>query len=229
MSPGALPPSIGVSVTNRSLHLRRVGSETDQKLPEPANDRQGDPDARLIEEVADGNVQAAAELINRHADRIFAIGMRMLGDQSAAEDLVQDVFFKIWKNAAKWEPGRAKFSTWLHRVAINLCYDRMRKHREASLEDMTDDVKDQPGQEPDGQEALEQQETADRVRKAVASLPERQAAAIALSHFEGYTNGETADILETTVEAVESLLARGRKSLRKILEGDREALIGGKE
>ena len=79
---------------------------------------------------------AAAELIARHSDRIFAIGYRMLGDQLSAEDLTQEVFFKVWKHAGKWEPGRALFSTWLHRVTVNLCYDHLRKRREVKLNDL---------------------------------------------------------------------------------------------
>ncbi len=77
-------------------------------------------------------------------------------------------------------------------------------------------------------EALEEKLMGDRVRSALGTLPERQRAAIALCHFEGFTNSETADILETTIEAVESLLTRGRRKLRELLQDERQEIIGEK-
>lgn len=187
-----------------------------------------DPDAALVEAVAAGDMTAAASLVARHSDRIYAIGYRMLGDEPSAEDLTQEVFFKIWKNAAKWQPGRALFSTWLHRVAVNLCYDQLRKRREVKLGDLPDGVQNNPDPGPGAEDILEARAMSRTIEQALLSLPERQRAAIALCHFEGFTNGETADILETTVEAVESLLTRGRRKLRELLENERQELIGGK-
>lgn len=183
-----------------------------------------DPDAALVSAAGNGDMSAAAELLTRHADKIYALGYRMLGNAEAAEDLTQDVFFKIWKNATDWQPGRARFSTWLYRVAINLCYDRLRKRRESSVEDLPEVMRDQASDET-AEYVLERQLTRDRVQEAIASLPERQAAAIMLCHFHGYTNKEAAQIMDTSDEAVESLLARGRRKLKELLKDER---IGGK-
>lgn len=188
--------------------------------------RSGDPDGALVAAVASGDMSAAAQLVARHSDRIYAIGFRMLGDRQLAEDLTQEVFFKVWKNAAKWEPGRALFSTWLHRVCVNLCYDHLRKRREVKLEDLPQEHRDTHDPGPDAHDALEAKLMGARVRDAMAALPERQRAAIALCHFEGFTNTETADILETTVEAVESLLTRGRRKLKELLQSERREIIG---
>lgn len=187
-----------------------------------------DPDAALIGAVADGDMTAAGELIARHSERIFAIGFRMLGEEQLAEDLTQDVFFKVWNNAAKWQPGRALFSTWLHRVTVNLCYDHLRKRREVKIEDLPQVQQDKPAAGPSADEALEEKLMSARIRAALGTLPERQRAAIALCHFEGFTNSETADILETTIEAVESLLTRGRRKLRELLQDERQEIIGEK-
>lgn len=187
-----------------------------------------DPDAALVAAVASGDMTAAGELIARHSDRIFAIGFRMLSDRQLAEDLTQDVFFKVWKNAAKWEPGRALFSTWLHRVTVNLCYDHLRKRREVKIEDLPQMQQDNPDPGPGVDEALEEKLMSARIRSALDALPERQRAAIALCHFEGFTNSETADILETTIEAVESLLTRGRRKLKELLQSERLEIIGEK-
>lgn len=187
-----------------------------------------DPDTPLVIAAGQGDMEAAAKLIDRHSGRLFAIGYRMLGDREAAEDLVQDVFFKVWKHASKWEPGRALFSTWLHRVAVNLCYDRLRKKKEDSVEDLPEPAREVSHQET-AETILQRSATMEEVRAAVASLPERQRAAITLCHFEGMTNREAAEVLETTDEAVESLLARGRRKLRDLLVERKDELLGAIE
>lgn len=207
----------------RSLDIEPGKAESSAALSRPA-----DPDAALVAAVASGDMTAAAELIGRHSDRIFAIGYRMLGDELLAEDLTQEVFFKVWKHAGKWEPGRALFSTWLHRVTVNLCYDHLRKRREVKLDDLPDALQDRPDPGPGALEVLAEKAMSTRVTAAILSLPERQRAAITLCHIEGFTNIETAEILETTVEAVESLLTRGRKKLKELLQGEQAELSGGK-
>lgn len=208
--------------------MRSLDFEPGRQETTPPGAQKVDPDAALVGAVAAGDMTAAGELIARHSERIFAIGFRMLGNEQLAEDLTQDVFFKIWNNAAKWEPGRALFSTWLHRVTINLCYDQLRKRREVKLDDLPQVHRGNPDPGPGADEALEKKMMSARVRSALDILPERQKAAIALCHFEGFTNSETADILETTIEAVESLLTRGRRKLKELLQSERQEIIGEK-
>jgi len=85
-----------------------------------------DPDADLVADVAAGDVRAMQALVTAKLPRIMALATRMLGDPAEAEDIAQETFLRIWKHAGTWRQGRAKFDTWIHRVALNLCYDRLR-------------------------------------------------------------------------------------------------------
>lgn len=172
-----------------------------------------DPDAALVRAVAEGDANAARELMDRHLARILRVGRRMLGDAAEAEDVAQEVFLRVWRNAAKWKPGRAKFETWMHRVAINLCLDRLRRRREVFM-DAPPDRADH-GDGPDG--VLLQAQTSTAIEAALARLPERQRAAIVLCHYQELTNIEAAAAMSISVEAVESLLSRGRRKLREEL------------
>lgn len=173
-----------------------------------------DPDADLIRRVARGEARAAETFVRRHADRLLRLARRMLNDQAEAEDVAQDVFLRVWKEAPDWRPGGAKFQTWMHRVALNLCYDRLRRRRETPDAEAGLSVAD-PADSP-GDVWLARQRAA-RVRQAMAALPERQRAAIALCHFEEASNIDAAAALEVSVEALESLLARGRRALKAAL------------
>ena len=184
---------------------------------DPAGHQVSDPDLELVRLVARRDQEAARLLVERHMQKIYAVAVRMLNNTHEAEDVTQEVFLRVWTHAEKWTPGRARFETWMHRVAINLCYDRLRRKREIVVDALPDRIDDSP----DPAEALLAQGLAGRVSQAVARLPERQRAAITLSHYQGLSNIEAAEILEVSVEAVESLLARGRRALRAALIDDR--------
>ncbi|MEJ0026631.1 MAG: RNA polymerase sigma factor [Rhizomicrobium sp.] len=172
-----------------------------------------DPDADLVARVGRGDRAAAAVLMARHLPRMLALSRRMLSDPIEAEDAVQDAFIQLWTHASRWEPGRAKIGTWLYRVTLNKCYDRLRRRPTVRLEAAAEVVDPAPGPEASLQNAA----VAVQIEAALAALPERQRAAIQLCHFEGCGNIEAADILGISVEALESLLARGRRALRATL------------
>jgi RNA polymerase sigma-70 factor (ECF subfamily) len=172
-----------------------------------------DPDAGLVERVARGESAAAAALVARHLPRITALARRMLGNAAEAEDAAQDVFLKVWTHAKTWRPGAAKFETWLWRVAANACTDRLRKRRTVPL----DETHDRPDPGLSALDGLERDERARAVDAALQTLPERQRAAIALCHFQGLGNIEAAAALDISVEALESLLSRGRRALKEKL------------
>lgn len=139
----------------------------------------------------------------------------MLGDRAEAEDVTQEVFLRAWKALPGWEP-RAKFSTWLHRVALNLCYDRLRKKREA----LPGELPEQADTGLGPAEAYDQAQRVGAIETAIRRLPERQGAALTLCALQGHSQAEAAEILEISVEALESLLARARRTLRaELLEG----------
>lgn len=154
-------------------------------------------------------------LVNRYSPGVLSLATRMLGDSAEAEDVTQETFIRAWKALPTWEP-RAKFSTWLHRVALNLCYDRLRKRREVLPEALPDRA--DPALGP--QDALDQTQRVKAVEAAIARLPERQSAALTLCALQGHSQTEAAEIMEVSVEALESLLARARRTLRaELLEG----------
>jgi RNA polymerase sigma-70 factor (ECF subfamily) len=145
---------------------------------------------------------------------MVGLARRMLGDAMEAEDVAQDVFLRVWREAPRWRPGQARFETWMHRVALNLCYDRLRRRREIPDPEAGLTTVDPT---PSAQAQLLARERAGRVRDAMAKLPERQRAAIALCHFQELTNIEAARVMDVSVEALESLLARARRALKASL------------
>ncbi len=169
-----------------------------------------DPDTDLVVRVGKKDRAAAQALMARHLPAMLAVARRMLSGQAEAEDCVQEAFLKVWTHAAKWQPGKAKFETWLYRVVLNQCYDRLRKKVPEPLEAAAD--------VPDGAVApdhgLEVADIVKEVDAALKTLPERQRAAVLLCHFQEHGNNEAAEILGISVEALESLLARGRRTLR---------------
>jgi RNA polymerase sigma-70 factor (ECF subfamily) len=173
----------------------------------------GDPDEELLIRIADGDPAASRALVARKLPRILGLAQRMLGDKAEAEDVAQEAFLRVWRQAPKWRPGEARFDTWLHRVSLNLCYDRLRRRREISTDDAPEVVDDGPA--PD--RGLEAEDTGRRVGQALAKLPDRQREAVVLCHYQELGNIEAAAVMGVTVEALESLLSRGRRSLRVAL------------
>ena len=169
-----------------------------------------DPDTDLVARAGRGDRAAAQALMVRHLPAMLALARRMLSGQAEAEDCVQEAFLKAWTHAGRWQPGKAKFETWLYRVTLNQCYDRLRKKPVEPLEAAMD--------VPDGADGpdhgLEVAALETEVNAALLELPERQRAAIMLCHHQERGNIEAAEILGISVEALESLLARGRRTLR---------------
>ena len=173
----------------------------------------GDPDEALLARVADGDPAAVRALVARKLPRLLSLAVRMLGDAAEAEDVAQETFVRAWKQARAWRPGVAKFDTWMHRVALNLCYDRLRRRREAPTDTPPEVVDDGPA--PD--RGLQAMETGERVAAAMRALPDRQREAIVLCHYQELSNIEAAALMGISVEALESLLSRGRRALRMAL------------
>jgi RNA polymerase sigma-70 factor (ECF subfamily) len=172
-----------------------------------------DPDEALLVRIADGDPAAVRALVGRKLPRILGLAQRMLSDPAEAEDVAQEVFLRVWRQAPKWRPGAARFDTWVHRVALNLCYDRLRRRREV----VTDDPPEQTDEGPAPDRGLIARDAGERVAQALQRLPDRQREAIVLCHYQEMGNIEAAGVMGVTVEALESLLSRGRRSLRTAL------------
>jgi len=182
-----------------------------------------DPDQALIDRMARGEEAALRALMDLHLERILTYARRMLGDASEAEDVAQDVFMRAWTLADKWQPGAAKYQTWLHRITHNLAIDRLRKRRGVSI----DDVAEPPDPAPSADQLIMEIQRSARVNRAISLLPDNQRAAISLCHTKGLGNIEAAKVLGVSVEALESLLSRGRRKLREHLAGEVASLLDG--
>lgn len=172
-----------------------------------------DPDEELVRRVGQGDPAAIQAMVARKLPRMLTLAQRMLGDATEAEDVAQEAMLRAWRQAPRWAPGQAKFDTWLHRVGLNLCYDRLRRRREIA----TEAPPDRPDDGPAPDRGLLALETGARVEAALAKLPERQREAIVLCHYQELGNIEAAGLMNVSVEALESLLSRGRRALRTAL------------
>jgi len=178
-----------------------------------------DPDAQLLAGVGRNDPEAVRQLVARKLPRLLSLAQRLLGHRGEAEDLAQDAFIRVWKQAAHWQPGGARFDTWLHRVALNLCYDRLRRRRDDAP--APDDETSEPiDPAPTPERALLDVQRGQRVAAALAALPVRQREAIVLQYYQELSNVEAAALMQISVEALESLLSRARRALRAQLIGD---------
>jgi RNA polymerase sigma-70 factor (ECF subfamily) len=179
-------------------------------------------DEHLMIRAGTGDRAACELLVGRHLGRVVGFAQRTLGNRSDAEDAAQDVFLRVWAAAPRWKRGAARFTTWLYRVAMNVCLDRLQKKRES----LGDDLPELSDPRPEPSHAVADAEVARHVDAAVASLPATQRIAVTLCHYQGLSNGEAAEVIGVSVEALESILARGRRAIRAQLQPIAPALLG---
>lgn len=177
-------------------------------------------DAALLAATARGDRAAARRLTDRLLPVVYAHAVRLLGDAAEAEDVAQEAMLRLWRVAPEWRAGEAKVTTWLYRVTANLCTDRLRRRRGVGLDAIPEPEDGRPG----AAEAMMQEMRARALAEALAALPERQRVAVVMRHLEGRSNPEIAAVLEISVEAVESLTARGKRALSASLGQRREEL-----
>lgn len=173
-----------------------------------------DPDADLIDQVAQGDERAFEQLVHKYQSMVFSTIYRYIGNPDDVEDLAQEVFVKIWHNIKKFKM-RSKLSTWIYRITVNHCltYRKRQKKIPVSLDALTE-----KGSTPDSLVTEPDHETAhkiEQVKKAVRELPPRQRMALVLSQYEEKTYKEIAEIMDISVASVESLIFRARTALRK--------------
>jgi RNA polymerase sigma-70 factor (ECF subfamily) len=168
-------------------------------------------DEELMARVARADQQAFTRLLERHANGLHGFLTRMIRNRADAEDLTQESFLRVWRHKHRWEPDRVRFSTWLYRIGHNLCVDRLRRQREAPLDAAPESAERAHAWDPD------EERRRSIVRREIAALPERQRTALVLCHHQGMSNIEAAQVLDVSVDALESLLARARRTLREKL------------
>src|SRR6188472_3104332 len=165
-----------------------------------------DSDEALMARVARGDERAFQVLARRHLPAMLGLARRILRNAADAEDVSQEALMRVWTHAPRWQPV-AQFRTWLTRVVVNLCLDRKRRAPWVELEAAGEIV--DPA--PDAGQQAEQSERDKLVAKATAELPVRQRTAIVLTYGDGMSNAQVAEILDTTVSAVETLLVRAKQ------------------
>jgi len=180
-----------------------------------------DDDGRLLEACAAGDGVAFRALMSRHLGVVVAAARRVTTSQAEAEDVAQETFLRLWNGACDVTVPPGGLRAWLRRVAVNLAIDHLRRMKRLGV---TDDVPEQPVA-ADQLDGLAAADRASRVEAALAGLPERQRVAIGLFHFEELSQREVADAMAISEDALESLLARGRRRLRRLLEADIAELL----
>jgi RNA polymerase sigma-70 factor (ECF subfamily) len=167
-------------------------------------------DEQLVTLSAGGDRRAFDELVVRHGPYALRIAVRLLRDTALAEDLAQEAFVRCWSQIQRFDPRRARFTTWLYRIVVNLCIDAKRRHEPEPLPVDFDII--------DGGEGVDEMMASDErdtvLAQAFNELPTRQRAALTLVYYDGLSGAEAARVLGSSVKAVERLLARARLYLR---------------
>lgn len=171
------------------------------------------PDAELMALATAGDRGAFDTLASRYALRLRRAALRVLGDPAAAEDVAQDALLRAWMRAGTYDPRQASVSTWMHRIAVNAAIDRVRATRPSTA--VPEDLPD-PG--AGALHSVMRQQRSQLLLDAIATLPDRQRQAIALTYAHGWSGQDAARALSVSTRALEGLLHRGRKVLRAYLE-----------
>jgi RNA polymerase sigma-70 factor (ECF subfamily) len=183
-------------------------------------------ETRLAKLSRGGDRHAFAELVELYKDKIFHLGYRMLNQKQEAEDVVQETFLRVYKNLDRYDENQ-KFSTWIYRIATNLCIDRLRKRKPSYSIDaeMTDGegtdwhsmlASDDAG--PD--EELILSETQQNIREAIQTLPDKYKSVVILRYLHDMSLQEIGEVLEMPVTTVKTRVHRGREFLRKKLDSE---------
>ncbi len=167
----------------------------------------------LVQLFVNGDKKSANILIERLMPKIFSQAYSILGNQNDAEDITQETFIRLWKMAPAWKQDKAEITTWLYRVVKNQCIDKIRKDKKFTDED----IKDHQDNKLNAFEKLQNKERDKKLYMAISSLPSRQKKVTIMRHIYGYTNYEIADEMNISVAAVESLIARGKRSISQML------------
>lgn len=183
----------------------------------PASDDDAE-DIRLMRLAGGGDMAAFERLVERHQGLVVGTVGRMLGNSSDVEDIAQQVFIRVWKNAGRYV-ARAKFTTWLLTITRNLVFNELRRRKRHNVQSLQSEegeeerqFRDEKTTEPDA--SLLDHELEQAIKDAIAELPETQRMAVILRRYEELSYEQIAEVLDQTVPAVKSLLFRARTELR---------------
>ncbi|MDA9180169.1 sigma-70 family RNA polymerase sigma factor [Emcibacteraceae bacterium] len=180
-------------------------------------------DEDLMLRIGEGDQTAYGMLVDRHLSLNLGYATKLLGNSAEGEEVMQEAFIRVWKHAAKWDPARkTKFTTWFYRVVTNLCYDVCRKRKPQENVEILENI---PSSDTGAENIIAVDQRSAQIKKVLELLPQRQSTAIMLCYFQGLSNKEAAEVMEVSLNALESYLVRGRRKLAEILGAERDQLL----
>jgi len=180
-------------------------------------------DETCMAAIAAGSTRAFKAVMDTYMQDVFRFSYSMLGDKTRAEDMAQETFLRLWSHGNSWSP-KGRLKSWLLKIAHNLCVDELRRIKgHINVDDIAPVLADKAA---GPREIFVGLQSADIVRNTLMMLPERQRAALMLVHYHEHTNIEAAEIMDVSVDALESLLARGRRTMREKLDAQKINLLG---
>lgn len=178
-------------------------------------------DEDLVRRFQGGDAGAFAALVHRHERRVYNLALRMTGREEDARDATQDAFLAALRKLHTFR-GEAAFTTWMHRVTVNACYDLLRKRQRAPLSiEPAPAEADRPRAEPTAPDHAERVELAIDVRRALLAVPEEFRAVLILCDVQDLSYEDAAAALGVPIGTVKSRLHRGRVALGRLLAGER--------
>jgi len=185
----------------------------------PKDSSEVSPDAMLVHQLLQRDVDAFEQLYDRHSRIVYALVLRIVQQASTAEEVVQDVFLQLWRNASRYDTRRGPFIPWLMAVARNRALDhlRLKSERQRRREDQTEELPPVIGF-PQFEKALDDKRRAERVRAVMGALNPQQKKVIELAYFEGLSHTEIAETLKEPLGTVKSWIRNGLLRLKEGLQ-----------
>ena len=181
-------------------------------------------DTRLAKLARKGDQRAFAEIVDLYTDKLYHMSYRMTGNRQEAEDVVQDAFLRVFSNLDRYDENQ-KFSTWIYRIATNLCIDRLRKRKrvysldaESSEHEGLDGYSMLPGDHRTPESELMLSETQRIIHEAIGTLPPKYKSVMVLRYLQELSLQEISQVLDIPVTTVKTRVHRGREFMRKKLE-----------
>lgn len=201
------------------LYRRRSNQNVFLAVFTRADSNEVSPDAALVQRLRHRDVSAFEELYDRHSRLVYALVLRILQQTTSAEEIVQDVFLQLWRNAAQYDRSRGPFVPWLLALARNRALDqlRLKGERQRRREQQTEELPSLIAV-PDFEGALDEKRRAARVRQVMSSLNPQQKRVIELAYFEGLTHTEIANALREPLGTVKSWIRNGLLRLKEGLQ-----------
>ncbi len=178
-----------------------------------AAQNQGLNDGALISAIRSGNQDAMAQLYDRYSSVVYAVALRVLGETSAAEDVLQEIFMQLWRNPGAFDPGRGNLAPWLAVIARNRAVDTLRKRRPQT--EMTETV---ASVEPDMAGDADRRRTVEKVRAVLKEMPAPQRSALEMAYFEGYSHSEISEKTGEPLGTIKTRIRTGLILLRQAVE-----------